>query len=607
MASTTSMLRTVFDRRTKVRLVVASMGSIVVALVDTLGVALVLPLVSLATSGSTGSEAVDRVLSIFGMTSSGSALVILTVAVVVLFVIKDVASMAFTWWMSGFVMNERVRTSVMLMRHFLSMPYERVAMRGSAEMIRTLTDSVGQVFNGTVYGLISIMSSAFSICSIVAFLIVVEPLSTVALILYFGIAAVVFARVVRSHAHSSGEVMAESSKTAWQWVFAAFGSLREGHVRRSQPYFTARYEEVSLRAAHAQRVAAFLSALPRYLMEILFILAVGLLLLTSGAATRGQGGVVGVLALFVAAGFRLLPSITGLLGSVSGVRVSRKALELVHVEVLDRQAAAPAVAASSVSTLSFSTALRLQDVGFSYPGAQQPALTGITLNLEHGTSLALVGGSGAGKSTLVDIILGLRHPSTGSITVDGLPLDDCLEPWQSIVGYVPQEIFLLEMTLAENIAFDQDRADIDLVRLDRVIAQAQLRQVVDQLPAGIDTFLGERGARLSGGQRQRVGIARALYRCPQVLVLDEATSALDNETESELVATIQDLSRELTTIVVAHRLSTVRHCDTVVYMDEGRVRDRGTFAELRSRNGGFERLVRAWLGRPGAVRHEGDA
>lgn len=590
MASTVAMLGIVFDRRTKVRLAAASIGSILTALVDTLGVALILPLVNLATTGSAGSAAVDHVLDRVSQTSSAPALAVLTVAAVLLFIVKDCASMAFTWWLSGFIVTERVNTSVLLMRHFLTIPYSQVALRGSPEMIRTLTDSVGQVYNGTVYGLISVISSAFSICSIVGFLVVVQPLSTLALIVYFSVAGAVFARLVRSHAHTSGEVMAEASKTAWQWVFAAFGSLREGHVRRSQPFFVRHYENVSLRAAHAQRVASFLNTLPRYLMEILFILAVGLLLLTSAASGQGQSGAVGLLALFVAAGFRLLPSITGLLGSVAGIRVSRKALELVHAEVAE--ARSMKVPAATVGTeFVFAHTLQLHDVGFTYPAAVKPALVGVTVEIKPGMSIAVVGGSGAGKSTLLDIVLGLRAPTTGRVTVDGVELDDVLDSWQSIVGYVPQEIFLLEMTLAENIAFDQDRRDIDLERLNRVVKQAQLQKVVDQLPEGVDTFLGERGARLSGGQRQRVGIARALYRQPQMLVFDEATSALDNETENELVQTIRDLSQEMTTIIVAHRLSTVRHCDVVLYMEDGQIKDAGTFAELRDRNPGFERLV----------------
>ena len=231
-------------------------------------------------------------------------------------------------------------------------------------------------------------------------------------------------------------------------------------------------------------------------------------------------------------------------------------------------------------------------VSFRYPGATEDALSSVSVTLAHGSSIAFVGGSGAGKTTLVDVILGLHDPYEGRVTVDGVDIAGRKRRWQTNVGYVPQDVYLLDATLAENIAFDQDSSTIDNAALVRAIAQAQLDDMVARLPSGVDTQVGERGSRLSGGQRQRIGIARALYRRPELLVLDEATSALDNETEHRINETIRELHGAITLVVVAHRLSTVRHADQIAFMNQGRVECVGTFDEVREQSPEFERLVR---------------
>jgi ABC-type multidrug transport system fused ATPase/permease subunit len=236
--------------------------------------------------------------------------------------------------------------------------------------------------------------------------------------------------------------------------------------------------------------------------------------------------------------------------------------------------------------------LRVEGVAFRYPGGERDVLRDVDLEVPMGTSLALVGGSGAGKSTLADVMLGLHEPTSGRVTVDGADVRTVRNAWRRAVGYVPQDVFLLDATLAENIAFDVDRAHVDEARLGSAVAAAQLDDVVAGLPDGLESQLGERGSRLSGGQRQRVGIARALYRDPQVLVLDEATSALDNETEHRIAGTLEALRGELTVVMIAHRLSTVRTADQVAFLKDGRVEAIGSFDEVRRASPDFERLVR---------------
>jgi ABC-type multidrug transport system fused ATPase/permease subunit len=233
----------------------------------------------------------------------------------------------------------------------------------------------------------------------------------------------------------------------------------------------------------------------------------------------------------------------------------------------------------------------LRNVSFRYPDAEQFVLSDISLRIAENRTTAFVGSSGAGKSTLLDLVLGLLEPTEGSIECGGRPISDDLAAWYAELGVVPQDVFLLNDTLTANIAFGVPAGLVDRGRIEEVVAMSQLTALLAELPDGLDTVVGERGVRLSGGQRQRIGLARALYRKPGVLVLDEATSALDNVTEHEIASTLGELQGSMTILIVAHRLSTVRHADTLVFLQDGRVESEGGFAQVRAANADFARLV----------------
>jgi ABC-type multidrug transport system fused ATPase/permease subunit len=232
------------------------------------------------------------------------------------------------------------------------------------------------------------------------------------------------------------------------------------------------------------------------------------------------------------------------------------------------------------SKLKFTDRIEVEELTFRYAADADLTLNHINLQIQKGQAIGLIGRSGAGKSTLVDVILGLLTPESGDIKVDGVSVLNDLRAWQSLIGYIPQSIFLMDQTIARNIAFGVADEHIDLHRLNRAVEAAQLSELVDQLPDGLDTFVGERGIRLSGGQRQRIGIARALYHEREILILDEATSALDNETEALVSQAIQSLSGTKTMIIIAHRLSTIEHCDRIYLLEKGQVVKSGSYQEV---------------------------
>lgn len=586
-------LSDILDRPTKFRLALATVVSLVLALLDTAAIVLMLPLVELASGNPPVSGLMTTVARVLGNPPVGRLTLYVTIAVVGLFVAKDLGALGFTWWMARFKGLNRVRTSSALLRHFLTAPYTEVSRRSTSELIRTMVDAVIQVYGSVVYGLMQVVTSGLSLLAILGALLYTAPLPTLALVAYLGLASALYLRVMKPKAVRAGENSAAASEVAWRSALGALGGLKETRVRGSEAVFVRRFEAASLRGVRPAQIAEFIGAAPRYFLEILFIIAVGVILVVgtaSGPGSTGASSVVGLLAMFVAAGFRTLPAVTAVLSNVNAIRFGLPYLALVHDEI--HRMAKLEAPQRPTKRLALEREVFVDDVAFRYPGGSHDALDGVTLTLPYGSSLALVGGSGAGKTTLIDLLLGLHQPARGRVSVDGQDIAENLRGWQANIGYVPQDVFLLDATLAENIAFDEPRDQIDMVRLQAAINQAQLGDVVDALPDGVDTYLGERGSRLSGGQRQRVGIARALYRNPRVLVLDEATSALDNETEHRISTVITALRGKVTVVTVAHRLSTVRHADAIAFMVDGRIVSIGTFEQLRHSNAQFDQLVR---------------
>jgi ATP-binding cassette, subfamily B, bacterial PglK len=281
---------------------------------------------------------------------------------------------------------------------------------------------------------------------------------------------------------------------------------------------------------------------------------------------RDAASLVPTLGLFAAAAFRLMPSVNRMLASIQGIRFGLPAIDSVHRE-LSMDAGTPH--RDQAQPISFEREVVARAVSFTYPGKSTPALDGVSLFLRKGQSLGLIGPSGSGKSTLVDVMLGLLPAQSGEILVDGVDIRSNLRGWQNLIGYVPQTIYLTDDTLRRNIAFGVPSSQIDEAAVDRAIRLAQLEDFVLSLDLGLDTVVGERGVRLSGGQRQRIGIARALYHDPPVLVLDEATSALDTDTERGVMQAVTALHGSKTVLVVAHRLSTLEHCDEILELRGG--------------------------------------
>src|SRR5699024_28556 len=420
----------------------------------------------------------------------------------------------------------------------------------------------------------------FTFVAVLAVLIVAQPLIAVVAIIYFGlIGAVLYLWVLRK-AVRAGRLNREHSTRSVRLVSEMVQSLKEITLRDKGGEVAQVVRSERYLASRSRANMSFLGVIPRYVLEAGLIggLALGAVV---GYLTQGTNGALSAVALFAVAGFRIVPSLTRFQSIMAQTGASMPYAQQVRDEI--RRGATHGVVnerATSRPIPQGAHRLQVDQVSFAYPGSDTDAVHRVSFDLSFGQSLALVGASGSGKSTLVDMVLGLLEPTEGEIRIGEVPMREVLADWRSRVGYVPQEVSLFDSTVAQNVALTWDAKNVDEQRVRRALQRAQILDVVEAREGGIHARIGERGMALSGGQRQRLGIARALYTDPLVLVMDEATSALDTSTEAAVTTAIADLAGEVTIVVVAHRLATIRHSDTICFMRDGELRAHGSFDEV---------------------------
>lgn len=576
------------DHATRRRLVVSIMLSALLAALDMIGVIAMLPMMQYVTNQPLDSGAVGWISDLLGDPSPRALVLALALLIFGTFVVKDIAALLVKRWQLRFMAAQNVNISTSLLEGYLTAPYWWHLRQNTGDKLWTVQGAVAMGYAGGLTSALGALTELLTITFIFGSLLVISPLIALVAAAYFGIAAFVVQRMIRPRILEAGERTRIASQALSKSSLQSLTAVKEIRLRSAHHRFVEEFREKSQDGADAGVRAAILTTLPSYFLEITFVLGIGVLAAIATTGASAQEGLV-LLGLFVAAGTRVLPSSVRLISALSGVRYAQGPLEhLIQVSRQMRLSRADEVARVVTDRVPAGD-VSIRDLKFAYPDRPDvDVLAGVNLDIPFGTSVAVIGMSGAGKSTFVDLLLGLHLPREGSIVAGDTSIFDNLPAWQKRVAVVPQEVTLLDTSIRENIAFDED---LDAVRLSQAIERAQLNDLIADLPDGLDTMAGERGMRLSGGQRQRIGIARALYRNPALLVLDEATSALDNQTERSITETIEGLHGSITVVVVAHRLSTVRHCDRLVFMENGRVASTGTFDEVRRANATFARLV----------------
>ena len=473
-----------------------------------------------------------------------------------------------------FVYSLQANLSVRLFKSYLTRDYSFHIQRNSSELIRNTISEVTLFAQNGVLQLMTLIAELTVLIGVICFLLVVDPLVTMGATIIVGLATGGFYYLMKSRIYIWGKKRHVHEGLRIQHVQQGLGGIKDIKVLGREDEFVSKFALHTNESARVGRLAHTLQQYPRLFLELIGVFIIAVFMITVVIKGLDLNEILPMLAVFFAAALRIIPSANRI---VSAMQVAKFVLPLVrtiHTELFGFNEAGPESVELS-DGLNFQRDIVLHEIYFKYLGSDDYTLRNLNLTINHGESIGFVGPSGAGKSTIIDLILGLLPPDRGTIYVDNTNIQEHLKEWQSLIGYVPQSIYLSDESLRSNIAYGIPDGDIDDMAVAKAIKSAQLTEFVESLPDGIYSPVGERGVRMSGGQLQRLGVARALHHDPSILVLDEATSALDTTTESGVMDAIRAVKGSKTVIIVAHRFSTVEHCDIVYKLQDGCIVDQG--------------------------------
>jgi ATP-binding cassette, subfamily B, bacterial PglK len=570
---------------------------LVMGLIEVLGVASIVPFMYVVADPAAVEEnaLLARLYAWTGFGDTQSFLILLGFAVFGIVVFGLLFKALTQYAIYRFTMLRSYSISSRMLQGYLHQPYTWFLHRNSAEVASAVLAEVGQVVNKSLLPGMKFIASSVVVLFLVALLVVAQPVValTAAAVLGFAYGGIYLS--VRQMLERIGRERRSANQARFHIANEATGGIKDLKLMGLEDSFLRRYQTAAKRVAEHDAMIGAIGDVPRFVLEA--IAFGGLLFFVLFLLLRSEGSLVDIipiLALYAFAGVRLFPALQEVFRSLSNIRFGKATLDKLSEDIRENAAAAAKRPPRSTGpALRLNERLELADVHYAYPQSDRSALRGLNLAIDARMTVGIVGGTGAGKTTTVDLILGLLTPDRGELRVDGVPITGAnLRAWQQSIGYVSQQIFLTDDTITANIAFGLEKKDIDEAAVERAARIAELHNfVMEELPQGYDTLVGERGVRLSGGQRQRVGIARALYHDPDVLILDEATSALDNLTERAVMDAVHNLGHAKTIIMIAHRLTTVRECDVIFMLEHGRLVEAGTYDDLLASSGKFRAMA----------------
>lgn len=561
-----------------VMLMVATM-----AIVDTLGIASVMPFLAVlgdpsmietreplkllfTQAGRINIDTPYEFLILLGMISFGLILLTAVLRIVTYYLLNR------------FIESCRHSISARLFENYLSQPYSFFLSRHTSDISKTILSEVDQFTSQVFRPIVQMVSYSFALLAIIVMLFTINPVISFLSLFGMGGLYLIIYLLLHSRMVEIGKTRTETNKARYVFASEALGNIKNIKVLGVEQYYMKQFNKPSKLFSGTQSSYQTINQIPQYLIEAVAfggILMLSLFMLTSTGSegsTNNLGDVLPLLGLYAFSAYRIQPSLRAVFQGLSSLKYGKAIIEQLYNDLKSTTLKAE-LKSKRIEIMPVKSDINLENVCFKYPMSSRYALNSISLNIKSGSSIGIVGSTGSGKTTLVDIILGLYRPSSGKISVDGICVtDDNIKSWQKNVAYVPQEVFLTDTSVSENIALGVKKEEIDLERVIDCSKKAQIHDfIVNDMSLGYETIVGERGARLSGGQRQRIGIARALYRDADILVLDEATSALDTKTEKLVMQAINSIGNLKTIIIIAHRLSTLDECDCIVELKQGEI------------------------------------
>lgn len=565
-------------------------------LFDLLGVALIGVIGALAITGVQSREPGNRVSEVLEFLQLDGQSLQIQVAVIgisaaILLIGKTIFSVVFTRRILFFLSRRGAKLSGTLVSKLFSQSLLTVQSKSMNETMYAVTGGVNIITVGVLGTTVTLVSDISLLAVMGLGLVFVDPLVAVSTFAVFGLIGFSLYKMMHQKARILGLEQAEITIKSGEKVLEVIRSYRETVVRNRRDYYSRVIAKQRLELADISAEMSFMPNISKYIMEITVVIG-SLIICGIQFLVQDAARAVAVLSIFLAASTRITPAILrlqqGAISVKSSLGAASPTLEL--IESLEH--VSPTTRSSDeveYEHIGFNASVEIKEVAFTYPGNKRPALSNVSLTIKPGQIVALVGPSGAGKTTIVDVLLGILPPQSGTVLISGLSSLDAIEKWSGAISYVPQDVMISNGTVRENVSMGYPE---DISRDEFVwdaLKVAQLSEFIASLPGGLDSQVGDRGTKISGGQRQRLGIARAMFTKPQLLVLDEATSSLDGETEANISDAIQAMRGTVTVVMIAHRLSTVRNADVLVYLEDGKIRSVGTFEEVRSQVPDFDR------------------
>lgn len=589
------MVLSFLSKREKGQLFLVFFSMVIVGLLEVIGVGSISPFMSVVSNPELieTNQYLNWVYNALKFESAWAFILFMGIFVIVFLAISN-ASRAVNSFIIEYYSGRRLHSiSMRLMKKYLYQPYVFFLNKNTADLSKNILSEVAMLIRGVLLIFMQLVTNIIISFSIIVLLIVINPVvalgvSVVLLIIYF----LIFS-LVRSILNKKGVERAKANSLKFKYVSEAFSGIKDVKLLGCEETFLGLFSKPSIKFAMNNAISDVIGDLPKFILETLaFGGIIGIILINLGTGKNIES-FLPIITLYAFGGYRLLPALQKIFKAITKIKYNLPIVEILYNDYHNLTDIGKSSNNHNIVPISFRNDICLKDITFYYPNTLEAIIKNQSLTINVNTSIGFVGSTGCGKTTIIDIILGLLRAQKGSIIVDGIEInDENIRNWQANLGYVPQSIFLIDDTIKKNIAFGIPEDEIDPAAVKRAAMIANLHGFIDtSLEDGYETMVGERGVRLSGGQRQRIGIARAVYHNPSVLIMDEATSALDGLTENAIMDAIRNLSHKKTIIMIAHRLTTVKECDVIHILDEGRIIDSGKYDELIQRNKHFQQMA----------------
>ena len=563
------------------------------AILDMVGVASIMPLMALLIEPEVVES--NRYLNIiykqFGFKNIESFQIFAGLTVFLLLIISMAFKALTTYMQLRFTMAREYSISRRLVLGYLSQPYTWFLSRNSADLGKAILSEVKEVIDTAMNPIMTLIAQSAVTIALIFLLLSINPYIAAIAAITLASAYMLIFLTTKEYLGRIGQARFEANRQRFSAISEAFGAFKEIKLGQHEKTYLHRFSKPAEVYAKHQATSSVIGQLPRYALEgVAFgglIMLMLILLLTEGDLKSA----LPVITVYAFAGYRLLPALQQIYSASTQLRFAAPALDSIFSDFVNLKEPPEKLDDEQIRLQDM---IELKEISYNFPEAPQPVLRNLTLTIPAKTTIGFVGATGSGKTTTVDLLLGLLTPTSGKLLVDGKELKPSdMSAWQASIGYVTQNIYLTDDTITANIAFGVSAENIDYTAVQRAAKLAKLDEFVENLPDKYETVVGERGVRLSGGQRQRIGIARAVYNNPRILIMDEATSALDNITEQKVMEAINGLASEMTIILIAHRLSTVKACEKIFMLDNGTLRAEGTYTQLLEGSPEFRALANA--------------